>query len=734
MPVVASQRGEVALDRVVTPGEIRKQTPFEIQVLARYQPDDGSPDRVGARLTVRRLIGDRSELVAERHVDLAPGANVFTVPQEVDDTGFLTYEATIVSDDPSCDQFLQNNTSTSYTQIEGPGRALLIVDWHRPDELAGFADSLRASGLEVTLQRSDRLFTNLAELQGYDVVILGNVPRTGGADAETSDQFTDEQVHLLAENTRRMGCGLVMLGGADSFGAGGWTNTEVEAAMPVDFQIKNAKMLAVGALMIVIDRSGSMDGEKLRLSKSAAIEAVKVLGNRDSIGVISFDSTATTVVPLQTADRRARIVRQISAISAGGGTDMYPAMLDGFRALERSSAAAKHMIVLTDGQTEPADFQNLVRKVRQQGITVSAVAVGPDADVARLTEIATLGGGKFYRVNSPRAIPRIFMYEARRVTRPVIYENVNGITPAIVAGHEILTGIAGPLPPMTGYVMTTPKENLLVEKPILAPLPSGQDNVVLATWSYGLGRAVALTTDLGSTWTSAWRGWPDREKFLLQLVRWAMRPTESDGHLYVATEVDGQMIKITLTALTEAGDFDNGLPATAYALGPNGQTVDAVLTQTAPGNYTGQIDVDAAGSYFLAVGTGGDRPPVRTGVDVGYSAEFRRRGEDLDLLRTLAAVTPRGGTTGRVFDPINLVEQASPPDQKSDPTFDPFRRDLPRGRSEQSGWPLALLLAAALFCSTWPTDGSAGTWARSANGSPRDSTAPQVRPTRRWSG
>ncbi len=137
---------------------------------------------------------------------------------------------------------------------------------------------LRRQNLEVVVQPSNRLFSNLAELQRYDLVVLADVARTTGVDAERLATFSDDQIEMLVQNTQHMGSGLLMLGGPDSFGAGGWTNTALEKAMPVDFQVKNAKVVPSGALMLVLDSSGSMSGDKLELSKAAAMAAVKILG------------------------------------------------------------------------------------------------------------------------------------------------------------------------------------------------------------------------------------------------------------------------------------------------------------------------------------------------------------------------------------------------------------------------------------------------------------------------
>ena len=122
-----------------------------------------------------------------------------------------------------------------------------------PEDLPAdrLVEALRKQKLEVTVMASNRLFESPAELIPYDTVIMADVPRTSGAGVEDLVDFSDAQARMLATNVHEMGCGLVMLGGPDSFGAGGWTNTPVEEALPVDFQIKNAKVMPSGALLLV---------------------------------------------------------------------------------------------------------------------------------------------------------------------------------------------------------------------------------------------------------------------------------------------------------------------------------------------------------------------------------------------------------------------------------------------------------------------------------------------------
>ena len=110
---------------------------------------------------------------------------------------------------------------------------------------------------------------------------------------------------------------------------------------------------------------------------------------------------AYNIVPLERVGTGRNAMARTSRIAIGGGTNLYPGMQMGYEQLKKADAAVKHMIVLTDGMTPEAEFAALCRQMRQDKITVSAVAVGTDADRALLARIASMGKGKFYAAPNP---------------------------------------------------------------------------------------------------------------------------------------------------------------------------------------------------------------------------------------------------------------------------------------------------------------------------------------------
>ncbi|HTN77523.1 MAG TPA: VWA domain-containing protein, partial [Pirellulaceae bacterium] len=354
VPVRSLPRGDVLVEKVTVPAEIRAGLAFDVSVVLHGVPGAETPETgVAGTLTVTRLGGEGATILAQQPVVVSAGKRVLQFRDELTTADFYTYSATFVASDLADNASAQNDKASGFTHVSGKAQVLLIVDSSRPDEFQHLVERLRHEQLEVTVQPSNQLFTNLADLQRYDTVLLGNLPRTGGDDADNLHVFSDEQIEILVRNTEQLGAGLVMLGGPDSFGAGGWTNTRLEEAMPVDFQVKNSQVLAVGALALVIDKSGSMQGEKIQMCRAAAIAAAKQLGKQDYLGVIAFDGGPRWIVKMNKAANVDLIAKRIARLDADGGTDMFPAMRDAHLALKNVNASVKHMIVLTDGQTQP---------------------------------------------------------------------------------------------------------------------------------------------------------------------------------------------------------------------------------------------------------------------------------------------------------------------------------------------------------------------------------------------
>ncbi len=376
------------------------------------------------------------------------------------------------------------------------------------------------------------MFASLAELQPFDTVILANVPR---------EDFSEAQIKMLVRNTQQMGSGLVMLGGPNSFGAGGWTGTDVEEAMPVDFQIKNKQVVPIGALAMLMHASEMADGNHWQ--KKIADAALATLGGQDYCGVIHWEGTdqwlwtagGNGIAKIGDETNRGRMKARIDRMVPGdmpGFDSSLKQILNDFNNLP-PEVAVKHAILISDGDPSPPQPKRdcWLSKGKNQNHHCchwSFWRTRPNGTALRCSKSLLSTGGKYYEPTSPNALPRIYQKEARVVSQPLIFERKDGFQPQITFPHEMLKGVGDSLPPITGYVLTNKKENPLVEVAMISPVgPTASteaNRTILAGWNYGLGKTVALTTDAGKRWAAGWNDWSNYDKLYSQIVRWSMRP------------------------------------------------------------------------------------------------------------------------------------------------------------------------------------------------------------------
>ncbi|MCA9265392.1 MAG: VWA domain-containing protein, partial [Planctomycetales bacterium] len=446
VPVRLEGGADVAVERVAVPSEIRKGQPFEASVvLNNLKSPTGSPDdNIRGKIKLSRRRASHEEILATPDIELKPGKNIYRFEHLIDEPDFYEYRVEFVADDSAADVIVENNRATGFTHVQGQGHVLLIEDWEHRDgdgegEFQYLVERLRAMDIQVTVQFSDELFTTLGDLQRYDTVILANVPRASGSDADNITNFSEAQIAMLLKNTHEMGCGLVMLGGDEAYGAGGWSNSELEKAMPVDFQIHNAKVQMVGALAMVMHASELAQGNHWQ--KVVAREALKTLGPQDYCGVIHWDGNTGKEAWLwghpqgiqKVSGNRDRMIGILDRMAPGDMPEFDPSLkmaVAGFNALPEKTL--RHMIVISDGDPSPPRMST-VADFKRANVKISTVAIGTHGPAGStiLQNLAQATGGKYYRVRDPNALPKIYQKEARRVARPLIVER--DVAPVVTA-------------------------------------------------------------------------------------------------------------------------------------------------------------------------------------------------------------------------------------------------------------------------------------------------------------
>lgn len=693
-PIKLTTRAEVAVEKVTLPPDIRKGQPVETRVIVNNYADHMIP----GKLRVTRRVGSQEEFLGEFDVELPPGKSPYSFPHQIEQPAVYTYQADFTPTRPEDDLMVQNNRATAFTHVRGKGRVLIIENFENPGDFNFLIDRLRTNNIEVDTIASNELFSSLAELQTYDSIVLANVPRGSGDDADSVASFSDAQIKMLVQNTEQMGCGLIMLGGPDSFGAGGWSNTELEKAMPVDFQIKNSKIRAVGALALMMHASELAEGNFWQ--KEVASVAIKALGPMDYCGLLHWDISGDRWLwgepqgLIAVGSRRDMMLARLGRMQPGDMPEFEPAMKKALTAFNRVNASVKHMIVISDGDPSPPGFATTAA-FKKASIQVSTVAVGTHGPAGSkvLQDLAQDTGGRYYVVKNPKALPKIYQSEVRRVARPLVFEPDTPVSPQIVdRSHEIVQGIES-LPPITGFVLTTIKDNPLVETIAVSPQPQDERNAtIMAAWTYHLGRTAVLTTDTGKRWATSWTDWENYDKLFTQLVRWSMRPVNEDNKFSVVTDVRDGKVSVIITALDKDDEFLNFLNMSSSALDPELAAKDVKIQQVAPGRYVGEFDAPKDGNYFITISPGPGHAPLLTGVNVPYSSEFRERETNMALLKALAAFKPKGGQPG-------VLIEVSPTEGGGEGLLDvdTFRTGLPPSISSQDVWPLFLVLAAGVF-------------------------------------
>ena len=691
VPVRYSARAEVAVEKVTIPSNVNRGQPFDLRVvLNNAAPQDAGPTK-GKLMISREVRGQREDLHSQE-ITLEPGKSVFRFEQEIKTPDFYSYEARFVPDDAAQNDVLENNVASAHTHVRGQGQILMIENAEATgqDENAFLIERLREGDMEVTRQPSNQLFTSLAELQPFDAVILADTPR---------EYFSDSQIQMLVSNTQQMGAGMIMLGGENSFGAGGWTNTELEKAMPVDFQIKNSKVQAVGALALMMHASEMPEGNYWQ--KVVAKKSIEALSPQDYCGLIRYASRGDEWLwdggIQKVSGKRQKMLALLDQMQPGDMPDFEPAMkmaLAAFAGLP-AEVAVKHMIIISDGDPTPCS-NSVLQALRNQKVTVTTVAIGSHGMLgnSEMQRIANATGGKYHVVTNANTLPKIYQKEVRAIAKPLIYEPGQAFRPQMRYPHLITKDLDGPLPPLTGFVVTQKKDSHLSEVLMTAAVTDLEErnSTILAAWPYGAGKTVAFTTDTGKRWATQWTAWENYDKLFVNMVRWAMRPAGDAGNFSVVTDVQDGKVRLVVTALDKEDEFINFLDMAGSVVGPEMKPLDLKLQQTAPGRYVGEFNAKDAGSYFLMLNPGAGLGAIRTGVNVPYSAEFLDRETNEELLETIAALQPRGGEPGKVIDSPTGIADPEPL-----LAVNTFEHNLPKATSRQDAWYLLIWFGGLLF-------------------------------------
>jgi uncharacterized membrane protein len=647
VPMGVSRANDVSVQKVQVPGRLKKGQTFDVKIFVQADQAQTS--------TVRLYRND--QFLGEQKVQLSAGKNLFSFPQNLTDPGFYSYDVRV---DAPGDPLPQNNRATGFTIVRGEPRILIVSS--NPEEDRQLAAALQTSRLEISLVGVNSFPATLTEMQSYDAIFISNV--------SAGDLGSDRQ-KLLESAVRDFGVGLVCVGGDQTYAAGGYRGTPLEATLPVSMELDSKKVLPSGAVVLIMHGMEFNDGNQV--ARDCAQGVLAALGPNDEMGVLLWDGTEHWLFPLQKVGKKSDLARQIAGMNQGDLGSFQGIMDLAHQSLKKSTANLKHIIVFSDGDPGPPT-PALMQAIVNDRITVSTVLISGHSGPDTMTFIADQGKGRFYNVSSPNDLPQIFIKETAVILKSAIYEEP--FKPQVRSVSELVRGIApGDYPSLLGYVATTPKPR--AETPLL----TDKNDPLLAHWQYGLGRAVAFTSDAKAKWARIWLNWDKYRQFWSQIGQWSLRRLDSADFATEITVDQGEGVLLT-DALDAQGNYRNFLNLQATIVSPKGERQNVRVEQTGPGHYEAHFPTKEVGAYLINlmdIKDGQLRGSQVVGASVNYSPEFIASEPNANLLRRLA-----DSGSGKILDPTG-------------PAGNPFAHDRLKTFQPRDLWESLLKFAVLLF-------------------------------------
>lgn len=672
LPLAYSVAGDVQIVRAEAPPSARPEQVVTVRILL------DSAVATSGRLSLRRegLPVDLNGAAAgdARTIDLPAGRSVQLAEVKLGATPINRFEAVFEPDDPLLDAVVENNRAEAFVATPSKG-SVLVVDRRATLQRQVIASMLHDADVPVQLLPPEGLPNTLLGLQSFDLVVLNDI---------AASEISPMQQALLRTYVHDMGGGLMMVGGEDSFGAGGWNGTPVEDVLPLELDPPLELRAASAALVLVLDRSGSMNqgvagarASQQAVANEAAALAIESLRSDSMVGVVTFNMGARVHVPLQRNDDPGRIAERVRAIRADGGTNLRPALQLAYDMLRDVEAEKKRIVCLSDGHSVTTEMDDLIHRMRDDEIALTTIAVGDDADHELLAHLADLGEGEFYPVRNPRTLPRVLVDSVQVLNKPLIKEGA--FAPLVLPTGSSLTIGMDRAPELGGLVITAPRDQPTVTVEMTHP----EGEPLLAHWQAGLGRVAAFTSDAGGPWSASWIDWPAAATFWTQLCRMIARPPiNTDAELL--TDLRDDALHITYQTAPSDDPSRRFLQVDGKLYTPDLRSTNLHLSQTAPGRYEATVPALQAGNYIVALTPrqGPNRlPPMIGGVSKSTSPEFRRFRSNLALLERVVQMT--GGRRLDLADPQALD------------IFD--RTGMPRSTSALPAWKHVLWFVLAML-------------------------------------
>ncbi|MFY2562170.1 VWA domain-containing protein [Corallococcus terminator] len=607
---------DVAVVSVDVPTAVAVREPFQFSASVH----------ASAAVTGTVRLERNGRLLVKGPFDFQPGPNVLPLRDLIDEPGLVRYQLTV---EVPGDGVVENDKGLAVLRVEGPRRVLLVTNQPK----GTLAKALEATGLLLEVRAPFRL--TLDDLDGVGSVVLENV------DANT---LGEPGLNALASYVEQAGGGLVMTGGRESFGEGGYRRSPVEPLLPVSLEMREEQRRASIAMSILMDCSCSMgatvpDGRtKMEVAAEGVVAALTLLNPQDEASVHMVDTESHEIFPLRSVEAGLPFDKVARGFSGGGGIYVGEALLTGRKQILRSEKATRHVVLFSDAadSEEPGDYRRILSELQGQHVTVSVIGLGTtkDPDAALLKEVAQRGGGRIYFAEDAMSLPRIFSQETLAVARATFIDEPASMEAAPdlpLLGRLPSEG----LPQVGGYNLTylRPRASVALRTLDTHAAP------VLAMWPRGAGRTVAFTAEVDGPFTGELRQWGSLRATLEAMVRWTMAGTAPLGEAVVRSERRGHMLRVTLDLPP-----DEPLPATLptlMVLSGDGRSAptEHLMRWEDDDRLVAELPLEGSGTWHPVVRVG-ERALRAPPVALPYAPEFEPGSpkEGLTLLRSVAAV------------------------------------------------------------------------------------------------
>ncbi len=571
------------------------------------------------------LLKRGDKVVARGKRTLNSGMNRLTFRDRATQVGNQAYE--LVVEGREKDPVPDNNTARFLVGVRGPRPILHVSE----SPTSGLARLLRAGGLKIDLRKPEAFAWTLENLQRYSVVILENVP---------AEKVGEAGMHTLAAYVKQTGAGLLMTGGRSSYGPGGYYKSPLEEILPVSMELRNEHRKLSLAIVVTMDRSGSMavpvaggsGKKKMDLANQGAAQVLDLLGPMDEFACHAVDTAVHTIAPLGSVKEEMKpgVRRKILSVeSMGGGIFIYEALAGAAAELLKAKSGTKHILLFADANDseEPGNYTELLRQCEKAGVTVSVIGLGTerDKDAELLKDIARRGKGRVFFTDRPEELPRLFAQDTFVVARNTFIDEPVGVrtTPGLA------TLLDQPLPSPAG--LTIGGYNLCYLRPgaTLGTMTTDEYNApVVSAWRAGAGRVVCYTGEADGKYAGRMARWDKAGEYYTSLARWAAGPANPLPDNMLLTQEVREGVNVVRLHLDpeRKGDSFATLPRVATLRSWKGAapgTEKTTLRWTGPDTLAVEVPLDGGETTLTSVDVPGHGVVALPPVCLPYSPEFR---------------------------------------------------------------------------------------------------------------